>query len=144
MKQQILEGRKAGATRLILSGGEPLMRLSAWRMRREAVELPEHLQAIEPPPPAPETVPEGELPFFGDEIGYGDALEWRLISGAIAEPGPAAVWTRMRVSLVREEPIAPVEHLLVMSDAASGVFVTAHAISFWPGQVKLCDLTRRQ
>lgn len=108
----------------LTSGGEPLMRLSAWRMRREAVELPEHLQAIEPPPPAPETVPEGELPFFGDGIGYGDALEWRLISGAIAQPGPAAVWTRMRVSLVEDEPIAPVEHLLVMSDAASGVSAT--------------------
>ena len=106
------------------AGGETVMRLSAWRMRREAVELPERLRAIAPPPPAPgDSEPTG-LPFYPDGIGYADALEWRLVSGTVAEPGPAAVWTRLRTPLVAGEPTQPIEHLLVMSDAASGVSMT--------------------
>lgn len=104
--------------------GETVMRLTAWRMRREEVPLPERLRAIDPAPAHPDELDGFEMPFFGDEIGYGDALEWRLISGVIDGPGPAAVWTRMRVALVAGEPIAPLEHLLVMSDAASGVSAT--------------------
>ena len=37
------------------------------------------------------------------------------------EPGPAACWTRLRVPLVAGEEATPLERLLVMADAASGI-----------------------
>jgi hypothetical protein len=109
--------------------GDPddvLMRLTAWRMRREAVELPAGVGAIDPPPPGPDGLEALELPFWPrkGEIAYKDALEWRLASGIVNGPGPACVWTRTAVTLLEGEPITPLEHLVVMSDAASGVSAT--------------------
>jgi hypothetical protein len=98
-----------------------LMRLTAWRIRDEAVDLPAGIGGPEPPPPGPEDLPEAPLPVFGEDIGYHRALEWRSIHGSFARTGPGAVWTRMRVGLVADEPATPLEHLLVMADAASGV-----------------------
>ena len=102
--------------------GVEVMRARAWRMRLAAVELPDGLSDISPGPAPPEDAP--ELPranFFSDDIGYVDGLEWRFVRGSWNEPGPAVCWTRMRVDLVDGEPIRPLEHLLVMGDAASGV-----------------------
>lgn len=103
--------------------GELVMRMSGWRVRDEPFELPERL-ATEPPPPGPDGLDEAHMPFFVDEIAYHRSLEWRVASGDLAGPGPCAVWTRMRVSLVAGEDPAPLEHLLVMGDAASGVSAT--------------------
>ena len=103
--------------------GETLMRLVAWRIRRDAVELPGGLGEPDPPPPGPDGLPSAGLPFY-DGPGYPDAFDWRLISGTVAEAGPAAVWTRLRVPLVEGEAIDALEHLLAMSDAASGVSAT--------------------
>jgi hypothetical protein len=36
-------------------------------------------------------------------------------------PGPATAWTAARCELVAGEPMGTLEHLLVMSDAASGI-----------------------
>jgi hypothetical protein len=118
-------GRRVEQVEAVLeSGGEALMRLTAWRMRREAVELPAGLPAVEPPPPGPEGLPRAEMPFFGGQEGYRDALDWGLASGSVTEPGPAAVWTSLRVPLVEGEAPTPLQRLLVMADAASGVSAT--------------------
>lgn len=105
--------------------GEVLVRLVAWRVRREAVELPAGLGEPDPPPPGPDGLGPAAFPFFrhGGEA-YPDAFEWRLASGTVEDPGPAAVWSRLRVALVEGEPVEPLEHLLAMSDAASGVSAT--------------------
>ncbi|MGY1747191.1 thioesterase family protein [Blastococcus sp. SYSU D00695] len=103
------------------AGGVPRMRVTAWRMRvREgspvdvpAPDLPHHTgpQAGRP-----------ELPrFFSEEVAYHRALEWRFTSGSFNAPGPAAAWTRPLAPLVAGEAITPLEHLLVMTDAASGI-----------------------
>lgn len=102
--------------------GVEVMRARAWRMRHADVELPDGLSDPSPPPAAPEDVAEAPRPsFMGDETGYIDGLEWRFLRGAFDEPGPAVCWTRMRVGLVEGEPITPLQHLLVMGDAASGI-----------------------
>lgn len=40
------------------------------------------------------------------------------------EPGPATAWTRLLAAPVDGEPVTPVERLLVMADAASGISAT--------------------
>ena len=107
------------ATLALAEDGTELMRANAWRMRLEDVDVPD---AAEPPPRGPEGLEVGGRPsFFVDDIAYHAALEWRFIHGVFDGPGPAACWTRMRVPLVAGEQSTPLEHLLVMTDAASGI-----------------------
>jgi hypothetical protein len=115
-------GRRIELLEAVLSGVEdrPLMRLSAWRMRtREdgAVTggLP-HPAATGPQESRPE-----DAAFFTEEIAYHRALEWRFASGSFNSPGPASAWTAARCELVAGEPMTPLQHLLVMTDAASGI-----------------------
>ncbi|SFK41679.1 thioesterase family protein [Geodermatophilus ruber] len=96
----------------------PLMRLTAWRMRvREAAGTPEPAPALpDPQRSRPETAD-----FFTTDVAYHRALEWRFAHGSFNAPGPAAAWTRPLCALVDGEPMTPLQHLLVMTDAASGV-----------------------
>jgi hypothetical protein len=100
-------------------GDRPLMRATAWRMRVDeslGVTVGE-----EAPPPGPETGESANWSFWTDEIAYRDALEWSFVEGQFHTPGPATAWTRLRVPLVAGEEAAPLERLLVMADAASGI-----------------------
>ena len=103
--------------------GTELMRARAWRMRAEAVSLPEGVGVPEAPPDGPGGLPDAPRPpFWTDEVAYFDALDWRFVHGRFERPGPAACWTRLRVPLVAGAGAAtPLEHLLVMADAASGI-----------------------
>jgi Thioesterase-like superfamily len=111
------------ATLTDAAGGDALMRLTAWRLRREELALPDGLGEPEPPPPLP---PAGgsnsPVPAFWTEpVAYHAALDWRFVHGDFDGAGPAATWTRLRVPLVAGEPASPLERLLVMADAASGI-----------------------
>jgi hypothetical protein len=113
------------ATLLLAADDTPLMRAGAWRIRREAIDLPPELAEPDPPPPGPDGLETSPKPrFFEDDDAYHAALEWRFFHGTFDGPGPAGCWTRMRVPLVAGEPSTPVEHLLVMGDAASGISAT--------------------
>jgi hypothetical protein len=98
-----------------------LMRLTAWRMRAERVPLPDGLGDPDPPPPPPETGAEQGFAWWTDEEAYHRALDWRFVEGAFDEPGPATAWTRLKLALVAGEEPTPLERLLVMADAASGI-----------------------
>ena len=102
-------------------GGRPLMRLSAWRMRTRG----DGAVAAEPGPhPAAagwrDSRPEIAA-FFTEDVAYHRALEWRFPTGSFNAPGPASAWTRPECELVAGEPMTPLQHLLVMTDAASGI-----------------------
>jgi hypothetical protein len=113
-------GRRVEQVEATLADDErPLMRVTAWRMRT-ADRGPRTAEEVAPPP-GPETGEPGRFPFWTDEIAYRDALEWRFVSGQFDRPGPATVWARLRVPLVEGEEATPLERLLVMADAASGV-----------------------
>ena len=121
-------GRRVELVQAVLDAGDerPLMRLSAWRMRTRTEGVPTAVAGSAPvaPHPAPAGVQEstpGEAAFFSSEVAYHKALEWRFASGSFNSPGPAAAWTRPRCTLVEGEPISPLQHLLVMTDAASGI-----------------------
>jgi hypothetical protein len=73
------------------------------------------------PPPVPdESASTAFLPHLPD-WGYGHALDWRYTAGSPDRPGPAAVWTRVRVPLVAGRPITPLARVLVAADAANGL-----------------------
>ncbi|WP_138759471.1 thioesterase family protein [Modestobacter altitudinis] len=79
---------------------------------------PARTPAVLPPP-----VPERDsvfLPHLAD-WGYGQALDWRYTAGSADRPGPAAVWTRVRIPLVAGQPITPLARTLVAADAANGL-----------------------
>jgi Thioesterase-like superfamily len=120
-------GRRIELVEAVLDNGDgrPLMRLSAWRMRAADDGLATAAGATAHPAPA---MPEDSRPevadFFGAEIAYHRALEWRFAAGSFNAPGPAAAWTRPECDLVEGEPMTPLQHLLVMTDAASGISAT--------------------
>lgn len=102
--------------------GAEVMRARVWRMRSQRIELPDALDGVSPGPAPPEDAADhGRARFFAAETAYADAIEWRFLRSSWEEPGPAVAWTRMKVDLVAGEPIAPLEHLLVVGDAASGI-----------------------
>jgi hypothetical protein len=107
----------------LLDGESEVMCARVWRMRGEPLELEDGLGDPMPPPAPHEDAVEGVRPEWWPqgENAYFDALEWRWLRGHFVEPGPAVCWTCMNVDLVAGEPITPLQHLLVMGDAASGI-----------------------
>jgi hypothetical protein len=117
-------GRRVEQLEATLSAdGVDVMRARAWRIRAEAVALPEDAVDHAPALPGPEGLVAQDRPAFwtGGEAAYFDALEWRFVHGVFEAPGPSACWTRLRVPLIAGEVLTPLEHLLVMADAASGI-----------------------
>jgi hypothetical protein len=53
--------------------------------------------------------------------GYLDAVDWRWVTGAVEDPGPAVVWMRPCVDLVDGEAMSPLQRLMTCVDSASGV-----------------------
>src|SRR3954447_18317091 len=100
---------------------DELMRLTAWRLRAETPALPDGLSEPDPPPPPPAEGRSSLPAFWTEPVAYHAALDWRFIHGDFDAPGPAACWTRLKVPLVLGEPASPLERLLVMADAASGI-----------------------
>ncbi len=101
--------------------GAALMRLRAWRLRREELELPPGIGEVDPPPPPPSTGVSSLPAFWTEPVAYHAALDWRFVDGTFNDPGPATAWTRLRVPLVAGETVSPLERMLVMADAASGI-----------------------
>jgi hypothetical protein len=100
------------------------MRLSAWRMRirDEDPLVAAAVGGTAPPMPAgPAASRPEEAAFFSEDVAYHRSLEWRFAAGSFNSAGPAAAWTRPACQLVEGEPMTPLEHLLVMTDAASGI-----------------------
>ncbi|MCA0145741.1 thioesterase family protein [Blastococcus sp. LR1] len=114
-------GRRVELVETVLSTGDerPLMRLSAWRMRtRDGAEATAQQH---PSPRRPEESRAETAAFFTTEVAYHRALDWRFADGSFNAPGPATAWTRPQCELVAGEPMTPLQHLLVMTDAASGI-----------------------
>ncbi|HEV7657396.1 MAG TPA: thioesterase family protein [Mycobacteriales bacterium] len=67
-----------------------------------------------------------ELPDQPDPVdqrwpgGYLQAMEWRRVKGDFAEPGPAVIWSRMRLPLVEGAEPSPTQRLLVSADSGNG------------------------
>jgi hypothetical protein len=99
---------------------EVVIRARGWRLRRKQVELDPPPEAGELPP-GPEEA--GHEPFFmtGADVGYQTAMDFRFVSGAFLEPGPAIVWGRMKGPLIEGEETSPLTRVLVVADSGNGV-----------------------
>ena len=109
------------ATLADAASGDELMRLNAWRLRTEELTLPDGMGEPDPPPPLPATGHISLPKFWTEPVAYHAALDWRFVDGDFDAPGPATCWTRLRRPLVRGEEASPLERMLVMADAASGI-----------------------
>jgi hypothetical protein len=75
-------------------------------------------------PDEPASLPAEQPQEYFTELagwGYGESIEWRWEAGSYTVPGPATVWTRVRLPLVAGEPLRPLERALVVADSANGV-----------------------
>ena len=99
--------------------GEVLMRARGWRLRTERVSF-EAPQSPEPPP-GPDRGEPGEFFHTGYDVGYHTAMEYRFVSGAFMEVGPATVWMRMGVPLLPGEEPTPLQRVLAAADSGNGV-----------------------
>ena len=102
------------------SGGEPLIRATAWRLRTTDVEFEDPAGRREAPP-GPDQGKEGEFFHTGYDVGYHTAMEYRFVAGAFMEPGPATVWMRATVPLLPGEELSPLQRVLVAADSGNGV-----------------------
>ena len=101
------------------AAGRVLMRAEAVRIRVAPGTADDY-----PPParqlPDPSTLDATLTPFPFD-VGYHTAMETRYAQGSFHEPGPAAVWFRMRQPLVAGQPIDPLSRVLTAADSGNGV-----------------------
>lgn len=102
-----------------LSRGKTFLIAHAWRFApAPGVTLPVRDSFETPTFPAAQS----QTFFPGVEyFPYGDALEWRFITGGYDSLGPAAVWTRPRIPLVENREINGLESLVLMVDSANGI-----------------------
>ena len=97
-----------------------VIRATAWRLRTEAVEL-DPAPPDEPPGHGPAEGRERDFFPTGQDVGYHTAMEYRFVTGAFLELGPAVVWMRMRHPLVDGEEPSPLQRVLVAADSGNGV-----------------------
>jgi hypothetical protein len=113
-----------------------VIKARAWRLRTANVDLPAGLGSADGPgligsspstlrpgfaPQGPTGVSPGRFFETGREAGYHTAMDYRFLSGAFTEPGPAVVWMRMRQPLVAGEDPSPLQRVLVAADSGNGV-----------------------
>lgn len=103
----------------LLDGDTLLFEARALRLRRGTLEVP---QAPPPPPawPDPEGLPREHFTFFHHEVGYDKAVDLRLTLGAWGTT-PVGYWARPLLPLVAGREASPLEQLVTLADAQSGM-----------------------
>lgn len=106
----------------LVADGEPVALARGWRIRRadtSGIAAPE-----EPPPYGPPADGSGASnlqasPFTN--FGYFHAIDWWFVAGSFSTPGPATMWTRLRVPVVPEEKPSPLQRVAGVADTSSGI-----------------------
>ena len=112
-------GRSVELIEAALEGPDgEVMRAQGWRLAAGDVQA--DWEREEPPSGREEAKP---LEFFptGQTVGWHTAMEIVFARGRFLEPGPATVWMRPRVPLVEDEPISPLQRVLLAADGGNGV-----------------------
>jgi len=101
------------------AGGRVALRATAWHLLAEVGRSP----AVPSSFVVPALPPHGAEAVFPGmrRFPYGDAIEWRFVHGGYGELGPATVWTRCRIPLVRGSVLTGLQRVLIIVDAANGV-----------------------
>jgi hypothetical protein len=107
----------SGATMRV--GGRVVLRATAFHVLAEAGRsraVPSSFAV----PGLPSKEVEARFPGM-ERFPYGDALEWRFVTGGFGELGPATVWSRSRIPLVQGSALTGLQRVLIMADAANGI-----------------------
>ncbi len=100
----------------LAAADRPCLQARVWFLGEDSADT-----GVEPPAPAaavdPSTLPAFDMHGFP----YGEHLDWRMVSGAAHQPGPAATWARPRVPLLTGEQWTTLQRLALVGDSASGV-----------------------
>lgn len=104
----------------LTSDGRVAVRCRAWRIRTAQVPIPERLLAGIPVAPP---VPADAVPFEnpGAGTGYLNSVDFVFVTGQFWEPGPAGVWTRLRMPLVAGEEPTATQRLMAVADSGNGL-----------------------
>jgi hypothetical protein len=103
---------------VIENGGREAVVARVWRIAVQPTHsVPPAASEPDDVPPLPAT---SSTPDWLQDFGYGRALEWRFAHGE-AGFGPAAVWTRPRVTLIAGEALKPLDRALLVADSANGI-----------------------
>jgi hypothetical protein len=70
--------------------------------------------------PRPEGLDDFVFPFFQTRLGYHGAVQLRRAAG-VSGTTPVGYWARSRMDLVAGDAITPLEQVLVLADAQSGM-----------------------
>ncbi len=102
--------------------GRPVAIARAWHIATGAAPPADTRRPTNDVPPLPA---EQEQIFFPGltDWGYGESIEWRFVHGGLDQPGPGAVWTRLRIPLIDGQPRTGLQHMLVVADAANGISI---------------------
>jgi len=112
-----------------------------WRIRTTPLPLPV-AAARETLAPRPDAQPQIYFAGLSEDWGYGNAIEWRFVTGNLRSYGPADVWSRVRVPLVAGVPLDPLARALIVADSANGISVElpiAEYLSIPPGLAVTLD-----
>ena len=82
---------RSRATLSDAASGDALMRLNAWRLRAEELELPDGLGEPDPPPPPPRDGGISLPKFWTEQVAYHAALDWRFIARRLRRARPGGV-----------------------------------------------------
>jgi hypothetical protein len=104
----------------LTAAGRAAMRSRAWRIRSTPLALPEGVigQPATPPPIPPAETGFRDTPWPG---GYLGSVGFHFVEGHFEDPGPAAVWTRLKVALVAGEQPSPTQRLMAIADSGNGL-----------------------
>ena len=123
-------GRRVQIVVASLHDGDTLVAsATALRIRIRPVLLPPL-----PEPPSPPSSPNGPpapAPWdFGYVAYHRDAVDLINARGSMGEPGPAAVWTRLRQPIVPGEDPTPLQRVAAAADFGNGVSATLDGAVF--------------
>lgn len=112
-------GRNVELLQAVLRAGDrDVMAARAWRLTATPSDMPAvgegHVLG-----PLPE--PQNSVMPGANMDGYMSAVDWRFVTGAFTEPGPAQAWLRPKVDLVAGERMTGWQRALVVADSASGI-----------------------
>ena len=103
---------------VLTADGVEVALASAWRVAPSAGD-----DAPPPPYDVPPVDADTADPGFPPHLdpSYFTALEWRFVKGSFGAAGPAAVWTRLRVTVLPDEEPSPEARVMVIADSGNGV-----------------------
>ena len=103
------------AVATLAAGGRDVARATGWWHRLGDTAA---VASTAGPPPLPDQADPVDDRWPG---GYLRAMEWRRVRRDFAEPGPAVIWSRMRIPLVEGEQPSSIQRLMASADSGNGV-----------------------